>query len=123
MKNEELQAKLQALLQAAKDAGLCFTQRDFASLVGSSEQTISSGLKGNGLTDKLLFNIEKNLKAHGVTLQGVNNSGTITAGNNFFTSPDGKKSDNVGRALDMLKTELDRKNEIVYRLLSIIEKK
>ena len=122
MKPEERTAKMKALFKAAQDAGLCYSQRDFAAIVKSSEQTISSALKGKNLTDRLLFTIEKALREHGVTIQDVQTSAPVVVGDgNFFA--DNEEPDHIGRALDMLKAELDAKNALVDRLVAIIEKK
>lgn len=143
MKTEEKLERLKALFQAAKDAGLCFTQRDFAAMVGTSEQTISSAMNRSErfLTERLLFTIERALREKGIVLQNVSNSGNMLVGeNNFFTQDEpapapavdseesskrekAKKEDHVDRALDMLQTELDRKNTLVDRLVTLLEKK
>lgn len=124
MENNEKLAKLKALFTAARKAGLCYSQRDFANLIGKRESTISSALHGTGnaLTDKLLFTTEKALREHGVTIHDVQTSAPVVVGDgNFFA--DNEEPDHIGRALDMLKAELDAKNALVERLVAIIEKK
>lgn len=139
MKTEEKLERMKALIQAAKDAGLCYTQRQFAQIIGIREATLSSALNKSDrfLSDKLLFTTESKLREKGVVLKDSTNSGNIIVGeNNFFTQDEpvpepavnskkekAKKEDHVDRALDMLQTELDRKNTLVDRLVTLLEKK
>ena len=54
METKDKQERLRTLINLARLAGVCKTQKDFADFLGMSEHTISSALRGreNYLTDK-----------------------------------------------------------------------
>ena len=82
--------RIEQAYKAARSAGLCYNQKQFASLLGISPTTISRALANDAryITPSLTFKIEKILSEKGVVIGS--NTGIVQNGENTITetSPD-----------------------------------
>ncbi len=113
-------SQLKDLYNQARKAGLCFTQKEFAALIGISPTNFSSAMNGDEkyLTDNLFSKIEKLFTEH--NLQPVtDNHGTVIQSQKKFTQKENSTSEQerIDKFLDLLK----EKDVQVNRLLTIIE--
>ena len=66
---EELAKELNDLYQAAKDAGLCHNQTQFAELVRKDRSNISNALNGSRINRSLVYDVKSVLQDKGLIIE------------------------------------------------------
>ena len=74
METKDKQERLRTLINLARLAGVCKTQKEFADFMGMSEHTISSALRGREgyLTENFFARIENAFNEAGISINGDN---------------------------------------------------
>lgn len=100
------------------------SQRDFARLVGVSEQTLSAALRGRDryMTDSLYEKVKTALQDFSIEIKDISDLSGLSAGGDIIIEDKSQKNlpaqdENVPRLLDMLS---DRDAQI-NRLLTLLE--
>lgn len=97
---------------AARSAGYCFNQKQFAEFLGIDRGTINRALKGKP-SEKLVLKVEKILTTHGVIVGG-NNNGTAIGEQHATPAPQEPQEPQPSTA-DRLLQEMQAQREMYDR--------